>query len=81
MTKVKRLILDLPDRSALPRSLIDIIIPRIENKTLSLVKDIALVLSFAIVTGVCAKLKIKIGVVPITIQTLIVLLKGVGIEI
>lgn len=57
-------------------TLIDIIIPRIENKTLALLKDIALVLSFAIVTGVCAKLKIEIGVVPITMQTLAVLLSG-----
>ncbi|MDI6602557.1 MAG: biotin transporter BioY [Patescibacteria group bacterium] len=57
-------------------TLIDIIIPRIENKTLTLLKDIALVLSFAIVTGVCAKLKIEIGAVPITMQTLAVLLSG-----
>ena len=57
-------------------TLIDIIIPRIENKTLALAKDIVLVLSFAIVTGVCAKLKIEIGVVPITMQTLAVLLSG-----
>ena len=57
-------------------TLIDIIIPRIENKTLALAKDIVLVLSFVIVTGVCAKLKIEIGVVPITMQTLAVLLSG-----
>jgi biotin transporter BioY len=57
-------------------TLIDIIIPRIENKTLSLVKDIALVLSFTVLTGVCAKLKIEIGVVPITMQTFTVLLSG-----
>jgi biotin transporter BioY len=57
-------------------TLIDIIIPRIENKTLALVKDIALVLSFAILTGVCAKLKIEIGPVPMTMQTLAVLLSG-----
>lgn len=57
-------------------TLIDIIIPRIENKTLALVKDIALVLSFAVLTGIAAKLKIEIGPVPITIQTLAVLLSG-----
>ncbi|MDI6883466.1 MAG: biotin transporter BioY, partial [Patescibacteria group bacterium] len=57
-------------------TLIDIIIPRIENKTLALLKDIILVLSFAIVSGVCAKLKIEIGMVPITMQTFAVLLSG-----
>ena len=57
-------------------TLIDEIIPRIESKTLSLVKDIALVLSFAILTGISAKLKIEIGVVPITMQTFAVLLSG-----
>ena len=56
--------------------LIDVIIPKIENKTLALIKDIALVLSFAIFTGIAAKLKIEIGVVPITMQTLAVLLAG-----
>lgn len=64
MTEVKRL------------TLIDLIIPRIENKTLALIKDILLVLSFAIITGISAKIKIEIGVVPITFQTLAVLLTG-----
>lgn len=58
-------------------TLIDVIIPRLENKTLALIKDIALVLSFAIFTGIAAKLKIEIGMVPITMQTLTVLLAGV----
>ena len=57
-------------------TLINIIIPRIENKILALVKNIVLVLSFAIVTGVAAQLKLEIGVVPITMQTLAVLLSG-----
>jgi len=57
-------------------TLIDILIPRIEDKTLALIKDIALVLSFATLTGICAKLKIEIGIVPITMQTLAVLLSG-----
>lgn len=57
-------------------TLIDIIIPRIESKTLNLAKDIALIFSFAIITGITAKLKIEIGVVPITGQTLVVLLSG-----
>jgi len=57
-------------------TLIDVILPRIENKSLALVKDVALVLSFAVITGVCAKLKIEIGIVPITFQTFAVLLSG-----
>jgi len=57
-------------------TLIDVIIPRFENKSLVLAKNIALVLSFAILTGVCAKLKIEIGPVPITMQTFAVLLTG-----
>jgi len=57
-------------------TLINLIIPRIGNKTLALVKDIALVLSFAIITGIAAKLKLEIGIVPITMQTLAVLLAG-----
>jgi len=57
-------------------TLIDTILPKIEDKTLALVKDIALVFGFAILTGVSAKLKIEIGVVPITMQTFVVLLTG-----
>ena len=57
-------------------TLIDIILPKIENKTLAFVKDIVLVLSFSILTAICAKLKIEIGPVPITMQTFIVLLTG-----
>ena len=56
--------------------IVDVIIPRIENKILALIKDITLILSFAIITGMAAKLKIEIGVVPITMQTLAVLLSG-----
>ena len=57
-------------------TLIDIILPKIENKTLAFVKDIVLVLSFSILTAICAKLKIEIGPVPITMQTFTVLLAG-----
>ena len=39
-------------------------------------KDIVLILSFAILTGVAANLKVEIGQVPITMQTVIVLLAG-----
>jgi biotin transporter BioY len=57
-------------------TLIDVVFPKIESKNLALVKDILLVLSFAILTGICAKLKIEIGVVPITLQTFAVLISG-----
>jgi len=57
-------------------TLIEAILPKIENKNLVLVKDVLLVLSFAILTGICAKLKIEIGLVPITMQTFGVLISG-----
>ena len=56
--------------------LIEEILPKIENQKFAFVKDIFLVLSFAFLTGISAKLKIEIGVVPITAQTLMVLLSG-----
>jgi biotin transporter BioY len=57
-------------------TLIDAVLPKIENKTLALVKDILLVLSFTLLTAISVKLKIEIGVVPITGQTFAVLLSG-----
>lgn len=57
-------------------TLVDLIIPRIENRILTLIKEIVLVLSFAILTGIFAKLKIEIGPVPMTMQTFAVLLSG-----
>jgi len=57
-------------------TLIEAILPKIENKTISLIKDAFFVLSFAILTGICARLKIEIGPVPITMQTFAVLLSG-----
>jgi len=57
-------------------TLIDAILPKVENKTLALVKDSLLVLSFTLLTAISAKLKIEIGVVPITGQTFAVLLSG-----
>ena len=57
-------------------TLIDAVLPRPESKILILVKDISLILSFAILTGISAKLKFEIGVVPITMQTFTVLLSG-----
>jgi len=56
--------------------LIEVVLPKIENKILSLLKDIILVLSFAILTGLSAQIKVEIGPVPITFQTFAVLLAG-----
>jgi len=58
-------------------ALIDLILPLSGNKILVFAKDLFLVLSFAVLTGLSAQLKIEIGVVPITGQTLMVLLSGV----
>jgi biotin transporter BioY len=57
-------------------TLIDVIFPKIENKSLALVKDIVLVFSFTLLTAISAKFKIEIGAVPITGQTFAVLLSG-----
>jgi len=57
--------------------LIDAILPRIDNKTKAIIRDIVLVLGFAILTGICAKFKIEIGPIPITMQTFAVLVSGV----
>lgn len=57
-------------------TLIETVLPKIENKMLSAVKDTTLVLGFAILTGMAAQLKIEIGMVPLTMQTLVVLLSG-----
>ncbi|MDI6592111.1 MAG: biotin transporter BioY [Patescibacteria group bacterium] len=56
--------------------LIDAILPLPATRILAIARDIALVLSFALLTGFCAKLKIEIGAVPITMQTFAVLLSG-----
>lgn len=46
-------------------------------KSFSAIKDLVLVLSFAIFTGLAAQFKIEIGAVPITMQTFVVILSGV----
>jgi len=56
--------------------LIETVLTEIKDKILVLVKDIVLVLGFAILTGISAKLKIEIGLVPLTMQTVVVLLSG-----
>lgn len=46
------------------------------NKILSFLKNVIFILSFSFLTGVAAGLKIEIGIIPITMQTLVVLLSG-----
>lgn len=55
---------------------VDLIIPKVKSKTITLVKDITLVLIFCLLTAISAKIKIDIGLVPITFQTFAVLLSG-----
>ncbi len=57
-------------------TLIEAVLPKIESKILTIIRDVLLVFSFAILTGVSAKLKIEVGPVPITLQTFVVLLSG-----
>ncbi len=52
---------------------IDVILPKIDSR----VKNIALVLSFAVITALCSKLSLEIGPIPITMQTFAVVLAGV----
>ena len=46
------------------------------SHNIPLIKDIVSVLFFSILTGIGAGLKVEIGAVPITMQTLVVLLSG-----
>lgn len=57
-------------------TLIEAVIPKIENKVLQVLREIVLVLSFGLLTALSAKLKLEIGAVPLTMQTLAVLLSG-----
>lgn len=57
-------------------TLIEAALPRIENRALIQARDIILVLSFAVLTALASKIKIEIGLVPITMQTLTVLFSG-----
>ncbi len=49
----------------------------ISEKSISLLKDILLVLFFSFLTALSAELKVEIGAIPFTGQTLIVLLSGI----
>ena len=51
--------------------------PLTGNKTISLLIELALVLGLAVATALSAEVKIGIGIIPITLQTLVVLLSGI----
>ena len=55
-------------------NIIDLALPKIESEVLAVAKDIFLVLGFSALTGISSKLMVEIGPVPITLQTLVVLL-------
>jgi len=46
------------------------------NREIVLAKNVVLILGFAVLTGISAGLKIEIDAVPVTMQTLVVLLSG-----
>jgi len=57
--------------------IIDLILPRQQKIILALIQDAILVFTFTFLTAIFAKIKIEIGPVPITGQTLSVLLGGI----
>lgn len=57
-------------------TLIDAVLPEINSKSLALLKNSLLVLSFSLLTALSAQIKVEIGPVPLTMQTFFVLLSG-----
>ena len=55
----------------------ELVLPKLDDKILSLALNVILVLSFAVITAVAAQIKVEIGIVPITLQTFAVLLSGI----
>jgi len=56
---------------------VDVLLPRVETRIQAIAKDIILVLSFSLLTALFAQASFWIGPVPITGQTLAVLLAGI----
>jgi biotin transport system substrate-specific component len=54
-----------------------IVFPKAGNDVLALIRGAALAISLALITGVAANVKIEAGFVPVTLQTLVVLMSGV----
>lgn len=65
--------MNLPTRQPV---FIDTVLPLPSTKALAVARDVILIFSFSIITALCAQLKVEVGVVPITMQTLAVLLAG-----
>ncbi len=55
---------------------VDVLLPRVETRIQAIAKDVILVLSFSLLTALFAQASFWIGLVPITGQTLAVLLAG-----
>lgn len=55
----------------------DTVISNFESRQWLLARDAALIFSAAVLTAICAGIKFQIGVVPVTLQTLVVLLSGI----
>ena len=55
---------------------IDVLLPRVETRIQAIAKDVILVLSFSLLTALFAQASFWVGLVPITGQTLAVLLAG-----
>jgi biotin transporter BioY len=55
----------------------DVLFPAVGNRTIAILKDIVLVLSLALATALAAAVKIETGIVPVTLQTLAVLMSGI----
>ena len=57
--------------------LIDFLIPIPQKKIIAICQDIILIICFSSLTAICAKIKVEIGPVPITLQTFAVLSSGI----
>ncbi len=55
---------------------VDVLLPRVETRIQAIAKDVILVLSFSLLTALFAQASFWIGLIPITGQTLAVLLAG-----
>ena len=47
-----------------------------KTKTIAVVRNIVLILSFSVLTALASQIKVEIGLIPLTMQTLVVLLSG-----
>lgn len=57
--------------------LADVVLPNFESKRWVLVRDVALIFGATILTAMAAGVKLQVGIVPVTLQTFVVLLSGI----